>query len=300
MKPKRGIMNIQHKMDPSAMASVLIMSDAKQAKSTTKYMETKDLYANIESSITDLRRYALPVTNRTIRHRKLACMAILFICNYVKEKDATIVYVGNSPDKDIDIIRELFPSIRLVTFFETDGHIFNREVAELNHGNYLISTYKSKVVIGDESLEVSIIDEAIHKDNELHREWISAMRPRASMIRFRLSNMRTISYLGGTLYFQPWSAPYCIEYKLLSTLEELDSIYVWDISRLHKIINRHNMLTRETIAYIHPALGESTALTGMSNDFDSYMTLFILWRYATRFLEDPQQVYSVLNNFVIK
>jgi hypothetical protein len=300
-KPTRGFMNIQHKMDANAMASVLIMSDAKQAKSSTRYMEQKDLYVNNDSPTTELQRYSLPVSNRTIRHRKLACMAILFICNYVKERDATVIYVGNSPDKDVDIIREMFPTIQLITFFVSEDNIFNREVALTHKGKYLISVYKTKTIPVDSSPEESMLDDTIHQDNERHRQWIEAMQPKASMIRFRVPlGRRNISYLGGTLYFQPWSSPYCTEFKLLSTLEELNSVYVWDIVKLHKILNRHNMLTREIVAFIHPALGVSVELIGMSNDYDSYMTLYVLWRYSTRFLGDPQLVYKTLENFIIK
>ncbi|CAF4400929.1 unnamed protein product, partial [Didymodactylos carnosus] len=226
---------------------------------------------------------------QTVKHygqRKLLMSEIEFLTNVIAtaahsadSQNLLVIYAGAAPGSHTNYLSLMFPQLRFILFdhseflAEESDHIkirremFTNELAEeysTMKGNLLficdIRTFSSYAELEDD----------VKKDMTSQMQWIKIIKPRASLIKFRLP------YTAGQLYFQARST----ECRLLVTQDDISKPLIeYDNTDYDSAMFYFSTCTR-TMYYEHDYnKGEHI---GLDHCYDCRTELFILEQYVRK------------------
>eukprot|EP01028_Stygiella_incarcerata_P006405 TRINITY_DN2611_c0_g1_i1.p1 TRINITY_DN2611_c0_g1~~TRINITY_DN2611_c0_g1_i1.p1 ORF type:complete len:652 (+),score=162.69 TRINITY_DN2611_c0_g1_i1:57-2012(+) len=240
---------------------------------------------------------------KTVEHwgqRKLLFSEIEFLTLYTeppKDKDADlpekrplVVYAGAAPGTHTNFLQEvLFPWVDFVlvdpapfdarrtehievhqTFF-TDACA--REYQSDKVGDRPV-LFISDIRAIENGMNDAEIESQIKVDMSWQQDWIEIMKPRVSMLKFRLPYTKgTTPYLKGKLFLPIWGGRTTTETRLVvheaDNLEKMD----YDHTTYEEELFYHNTI-RRTQYYEHDVVGE-----GLDHCFDCASEVFVLSEY---------------------
>lgn len=258
--------------------------------------------------------------NQHLGQLKLFSNELEFMLSFVCTPDTRkkiVLYIGAGPGNHLVYLTKMFPTVewhlfdcrfddRLRTiknvqvfqryFLEEDTIRYSELNKDPNIDLFLISdirdmTYDSKNWSAKEELKLL-------KDLELQRSWVVALKPKVSMLKFRLPfpepevfslvGGETIRYLDGIIYKQPWSRGKSIETRLVVPIDK-DGTFpekVYDLSKYEQQMFYHNAILRQN-NYQFP-LRDSligtriNKILTINSRYDCAYTLILLYNYFTR------------------
>lgn len=93
----------------------------------------------------------------------------------------------------------------------------------------------SDIRVAPENMEVKKMCENVEIDMQMQWDWVKLMKPRASLLKFRLPYVNTPedakprSYLPGTIYMQAWAPVHSTETRLFTIYDKYQAITTNDI-----------------------------------------------------------------------
>lgn len=160
-------------------------------------------------------------TLSTLEHwgqRKLLLTEIEFLTrNTSPNKDYVFIYAGAAPGKHIPLLSLMFPNIKVFelwdpTKFEipenelSEKFILNNEIFTDDVAKSLKKKYKHERVLFLSDIRRTTMDEDIIEDMKWQSDWVKILRPRASLLKFRLPwDNKSTKYLKGSILIQPWA-----------------------------------------------------------------------------------------------
>lgn len=175
-----------------------------------------------------------PGIQKTVIHwgqRKLLMSEIEFLTNYSKEND-TVLYAGAAPGHHLPYLASLFPSLKFIlvdpepftsTVFNNQqinvrkDMFFDENMAREFSGRddiLFISDIRTKNVSNMEDVED--IESTVIEDQLRQMRWHLLMRPKYSMLKFRLPyGEGTTEYFDGTIYLPVWGPVNTTETRLV-------------------------------------------------------------------------------------
>lgn len=200
--------------------------------------------------------------NAHIGQRKLLLSEMNFLCSATQTNSAlTILYVGAAPGHHLVILSKLFQKCKFILY---DGAPFAKELHddptrfELHNEYFTNETcqkYKdieNLIFISDIRLSApdkNVFEDQVSRDMEVQRDWVRLLRPKLSLLKFRLpyflKHGDTYRYLQGTLYYGIWPKRSSGESRLLVTREDLDKPEVdYDFQAYEETMAYHNDIRR--------------------------------------------------------
>lgn len=162
--------------------------------------------------------------NKHIGQRKLLVNEINFLA---QNPGRTVVYAGAAPGIHIKLLAELFPEREFILY---DPHKFAISPTDrIRIVNTIFTDTDAKQYAGQDVLFISDIrsgedhmshgdfEKSVAYDLELQKKCIHIMKPKKSMLKFRLPfNSDEISYFDGDIILQPWAPPTSAETRLIT------------------------------------------------------------------------------------
>lgn len=258
-------------------------------------------------------------TNTHLGQLKLFCNELGFLLNYVCDENMAthrkiFLYIGAGPGEHVVILAKMFPTIiwhlfdnrftdKLRTmknvqiferYFTDDDVALYRDLSMKPETDvYLVSdirnmSYASGAWTVEEELKVV-------EDMSLQASWVKAIKPRFSMLKFRLPFYEEavvkhyggeyVNYLDGIIYKQPWARNKSTETRLVVDGSNIrDRQY--SFRKYESQMFYHNVVTRNT-TFLFPLSKElnrvkvSRNLT-LDNHYDSAYTISLLYNYFKR------------------
>jgi hypothetical protein len=130
-------------------------------------------------------------------------------------------------------------------------------------------------------------EERVVIDMKSQMNWVQTMKPKASMLKFRLPYpppAGSTKYLDGDIFFPVWGGRTTSESRLMVT--DPDKLRVYDHNDYEDLMFHFNTVTRTTY-YPHSLQGE-----GLDHCYDCNAELFILRNYLQKIkgIEDPEEL----------
>lgn len=265
---------------------------------------------------------------------KLLISEIDFLVRYWDPSEVakpTVVYVGAATGHHIGVLATMFPWVQFDLY---DGRPFDPNLSKFRNVTTTQSLFTEDHVrryadrddvffVSDirtlEYNQAEIQSETSLKQNEmivkrdmdLQMGWVQAIKPVRAHLKFRLhyghkfmvDSIPFQTYLDGTVYRQPWAPQTSTECRLVPypDLRMRD----WDYVKHESQMFYHNVVIRETGTAFENFIDTnhepfSTEL-GLTNDYDSAATMFILNGYLAK-LGIPQSRDNLLKlaRFVIE
>lgn len=190
--------------------------------------------------------------------RKLFLSEIEFL-NLFGKKSEYFIYIGAADGKHIKNLSELFPDIHFILYdprdFDPDLVIYTKQTDKVEIRQQFFTDkdieqfkqapYKDNVLIVSDIRNIpegfklgsqneyaaddisEQMDENVVEDMKRQMNWCAAIRPVASMLKFRLPyTPGQTEYLGGDVYFQTWAGETSSETRLITS--NFDERVVYD------------------------------------------------------------------------
>uniref|UniRef100_A0A6C0AEH3 Cap-specific mRNA (nucleoside-2'-O-)-methyltransferase n=1 Tax=viral metagenome TaxID=1070528 RepID=A0A6C0AEH3_9ZZZZ len=264
---------------------------------------------------------------------KLLMSEIQFLNNYW---DATIhpkpivLYIGAAPGTHIALLSKMYPSI---TF-----HLYDKPVKPIVFDEVLKN--KEKIVIHEKYFEDTDLKEwkngkdwnniflisdirnlSYNKENnaqksekealedmEIQANWVKDLNPVQSLLKFRLPynyewvKTKQYDYLDGLVYLQQWAPKNSTECRLVPNKPY--SNRSWDFVEYEKRMAYHNNVTRIEDKFINILTEDMKPISiklGLTNDYDSMATVFIITEYLMKFgIESDEEITLEVLSFIMK
>jgi hypothetical protein len=164
--------------------------------------------------------------------RKLFLAELEFLTMYANPNDI-VVYVGSAPGNHTYFLTLLFPFIRkfilidpspfyakstsdieIIQDFFKPEHIEQIKKEYSSDNILFISDIRSACPMqeDDETVEMKV-----KQDMQIQMDWVLALKPRKSMLKFRLPwESGETEYLDGDIYYQPWAPSTSTETRLIT------------------------------------------------------------------------------------
>lgn len=210
-------------------------------------------------------------TNVHLGQRKLMLSEIQLLLEYYKKNAVhpTIVYIGAAPGTHLLHLSEMFPFVKFVLF---DGAVFDKRlhewpnVYEIHEGKKgFFTTEKCKdlkahltrskinniifisdIRLGNEDSEM--FEKGILKDMELQKEWVQIMKPKLSLLKFRMAYTMKhgdyLDYLKGDILYGIWPKQQSGETRLLVQEKDNNKIIKYDFKSYEETMFFHNKYVR--------------------------------------------------------
>lgn len=218
--------------------------------------------------------------------RKLLMSEIEFLTMFADENDI-VVYAGAGPGKHIPYLAEMFPDL---TFELWDPNpfsikqtkqikIFNEYFTEDVAGKYTKDGKKilfmSDIRTADPNkLGEDEVEEYVFNDMEMQQKWHEIIKPKKSMLKFRLPWAKgKTKYLKGDIYIQVWAPQTSTETRLIPT----KGYYNYDNTKYESQMMYFNNITRVSL-YEHNIKGE-----GIDYCYDCRGEVDILEKYFKKY-----------------
>lgn len=241
---------------------------------------------------------------------KLMMTEVHFLTTYWDPEKITnpvVVYAGAAPGEHLPFLSSMFPTF---TFHLYDPRPFTIRATERLHlyQQYFTDEDAQRWSGRDDVFFISDIrtadhvtmketenEEAIAEDMKRQAHWHEMIAPIRSMLKFRLPYTyewapKTMKYLAGTVYRQPWAPQTSTETRLVPDVPS--SMMDWDIKKYESQLFYHNTIVREKFLYSNPYVDASQGLT---LDYDSTAHAYILSRYISKIRKEEPTAALVLN-----
>lgn len=210
-------------------------------------------------------------TNVHIGQRKLLLSEIQLLTTWYKEQKnhPIVLYVGAAPGSHLIVLSYMFPSAFFILY---DGAKFDTQLAkypniyELHEGKQgfvdttMIRNIKKRfqgrgnnslIFISDIRLDAkddNAFESAVYKDMQNQQEWMEILRPKMSLLKFRMSyNMRhgdKLVYTKGDIMYQIWPKPASGETRLLVRQADIGKKIPYDFKEYEENMAFHNTYKR--------------------------------------------------------
>ena len=170
--------------------------------------------------------------SKHLGQHKLFLTLLYFMIHY-GHLSHTVVYAGSAPGSNIFIISEMFPRHRFVLYDTApfDKRLLSRPNVKVYHQLFLkedAEKWKHKGILFLSDIrnprigqvnkeETQEQQDIVNEDMNLQSEWIRAMRPAMSMLKFRLRwDHNTTFYWDGDVMIQPYAPLRSSETRLIT------------------------------------------------------------------------------------
>ena len=260
---------------------------------------------------------------------KLFTSELVFLTHYYDQTEVSdLVYVGAAPGEHIVPLSKMFPTIKFHLFDKNDfdGRLNQCKNVEINKRYFDeedIKMWKTKacLFISDirtlsyDSSKTKIEDmkkneDIVWEDMNLQRAWVEEIKPRYSLLKFRLpyaekfelEKGKTRDYLDGIVYIQPFCKPVSSETRLCVPGKQITE-RKWDIVSYERKLFHHNFTTRHKTKFTNPFTKNMKHIyqeVGLYNDFDSVYLAHVVMEYMNKVgkLATEESVQKILKFIV--
>lgn len=260
---------------------------------------------------------------------KLFCNELMFL-NLYYDPAANIkdlVYIGAAGGHHLDVLTKLYPDLHFhlydtgkfypklervsnITIYNkyfTDEDVQKWKLKQF----YMVSDIRS---LSYDSSKNELNDrvsneELVWSDMRLQKKWVEIMKPRYSMLKFRLPYAESFElekgstrmYLDGTVYIQPFCKKASSETRLVI---DGDNIYdrEWDLLEYEEKMAFHNKIVRNERKFYNPLDDKEHIFyqQGLYNDYDSAAFTNIVIDYMTKvgMDVDPDSTREFMKNIL--
>lgn len=253
-------------------------------------------------------KYSKKKGEKSVNHwgqRKLLLSEIEFLTEYSSPGDI-VVYVGAAPGTHIKWLSDLFPKLKFILYDPADFQIqstdqitihkqfFTDETAMLyTSGNILficdIRTADYNLMKDEE------VEEAVVKDQLMQLKWYQIMKPKYSMLKFRLPwGKGTTEYLDGKIFLPVWGRPTTTETRLVVARNA--GIKIYDNTKYEEQMSYFNNITRVT----YYERSQKFNLIGLDHCYDCSSEIVIVLNYIAKYCEwrDNKELHALIE-FII-
>lgn len=204
--------------------------------------------------------YGVTPPSKHIGQRKLLLNELYLFTQVLHPLDnVTIVYVGAAPGYHLEASLWLFPNVKWILY---DGRKLQLPVNDrvTFHQRYFTMddarSYAGKNVVFVSDIRrtgaeggVAEHHAAIEEDMRLQESWVKAMKPRLSMLKFRLpyGGVTSYRYLAGDILLQPYAKPDSTETRLI--VKDSVGQRTYNPAIYEEQLSYHNMITRPLTNY---------------------------------------------------
>lgn len=257
------------------------------------------------------KKYEVRKERRTVNHwgqRKLFLSEIEFLTLYSNDGD-TVVYAGAAPGTHTKYLSDLFPTIKFVLVdpspfivkpeknkIEVRNEFFTDEMAaEFSDRDDVlficdIRTADYKV------LTIEEVEDAVERDQEYQMKWHLIMKPRYSMLKFRLPwGKGTTEYLDGDIFLQIWAPQSSTETRLIVHRDA--KIKKYDHTKYEEQMFYFNTITRVNY-YARDFLFN---VPGLDHCYDCSAEILVILQYFIRYdssLISNDDLFGKINKFI--
>jgi cap2 methyltransferase len=214
--------------------------------------------------------------------RKLLISEIEFLTNY-GYAGATVVYAGAAPGTHIPLLARLFADMHFILFDPLPlgfleckrvtwrKELFTEETAREFTGKDVL--FISDVRSGSlKTMQSAEMEACVAKDMQAQQQWHILMKPRKSMLKFRLPWAKgKTTYLDGQVYLPVWGTQTTTEARLVPHGDEQRE---WDNTHYEGQMFHFNTYTRQQ-CYPHDAVYET-----LDHCYDCTAELRVLQQYS--------------------
>lgn len=240
--------------------------------------------------------------------------------DHIKNPNPLILYIGAAPGTHIYILSKMFPKFEFHLYDKPNLPIVFDEIIKNNpqiiiHEKYFtdedIEEWKLKknvYLISDiRSLNYNTSgnddkeNENIAKnDMKMQEKWLKEINPVKALLKFRLPynyqwlEEKEFEYTDGLLYLQQWAPQNSTECRLVPNYPY--TTRKWNISVHESMMFYHNKITRQEEKFINIFTEENEHIStklGLTNDYDSIATSYIITQYLIKFAVDPREEYCI-------
>ena len=209
------------------------------------------------------------LNNVHMGQRKLMLSEIQLLNTYYKKNvvDPIVVYVGAAPGIHLLELSRMFPKVRFVLY---DGARFDArlknmpQVFEVHEGEFFTDAtceyirkrffdtkhdnilFISDIRLGENTREK--FEAGVTRDMEMQQNWVQALRPKMSLLKFRMSyhmkHCEKLKYLKGKILFQVWPKALSGETRLLVSNEDRFVMAEYDFKSYEEALFYHNKYVR--------------------------------------------------------
>ena len=241
-----------------------VTTSAKNAIPFSTHLTRFNKTATYDSKLT------LAEQNKHFGQTKLLMSEIQLLTMYYKnnpKSNPVIIYIGAAPGIHLEYLKYLFPKVKFILY---DGAPFHRKL----QGAVFDDTYelhnefftdekckelKKRLVKPDvDILFVSdirlggktkkLFEEQVARDNELQLGWVKILKPKYSLLKFRLpyflKHGQSLSYVKGKAMFQIWPKVDSTETRLLVTRANIGTTIKYDFKSYEETLFYHNKWVR--------------------------------------------------------
>jgi hypothetical protein len=259
------------------------------------YKNDMDLYLNSKftrvinksyPAIDYIERKQLPRTTVHLGQRKLLYTEVEFFTLFLKPKSKSIViYAGAAPGSHIPYLKDMFPNITFILYDPrpydprlkhlkdtyTYQEYFTNDVAQ-----QLKKTFKDEDIYFISDIRTVVTEEDINSDLNMQKDWVEILKPRYSMLKFRLPrNTEDYKYMSGDVYLQIWSPISSTETRLM--VPEEYTMIDYNVNLYEGQLQYFNRIARVQY-YPH-----SYDIPGFDHCYDCYSELKILEKYYQKY-----------------
>lgn len=238
----------------------------------------------------------VPHNQRSVNHwgqRKLLLSEIEFLTLY-GEPGCLVVYAGAAPGTHTAYLANLFPEMKFLCVDPAEFKLKSSDRIEVRRGFFTDDTVEelrarsepilfiSDIRTGDPKVQNSKeVEEAVKFDQELQKNWVLKLNPKASMLKFRLPWEGGVTeYLDGQVYLPIWGRETTTETRLISVSPY--KLVKYDNKKYEEQCFYFNRVTRVQY-YEHPVMAE-----GMDHCYDCASEDFVLQEYLTKHSSCPR------------
>ncbi len=206
--------------------------------------------------------------NQHLGQRKLMLSEIQFLTVYYSRntRHPTVLYVGAAPGSHLLFLHALFPHVKFMLYdgasfdarlrtrpdvFELHNDFFTLETCLHLRSTLTRATLVNLLFISDIRLSAATsvkFEQQVQRDMEQQAEWVRALRPQYSLLKFRFPYLphrtKTMPYLKGDLYYGVWPKATSGETRLLVSRSSAEQVQKYDFKAYEENLHFHNVVRR--------------------------------------------------------
>ena len=222
-----------------------------------KKLYTNNYYRILKNDLPRRKYYVQSNIPKTTMHwgqRKLLLSEIEFLTKYSSSGDL-VIYAGAAPAIHTPMLAELFPQLKFILIDPIPFAIKPTKNMELRN-EYFTSVMAKEFIdkdilficdirIANDTKHYKPSEKEVKNDMLLQQKWVEIMRPKYSMLKFRLPwNEDKMEYLDGNLYLQPWGPRTTTETRLIVEKSLINNKKIWDCKKYEEQMFYFNTITR--------------------------------------------------------
>lgn len=250
---------------------------------------------------------------KTVNHwgqRKLLMSEIEFLTNYSKEND-TVLYAGAAPGNHVPYLANLFPLLKfvLVDPMPFSVNVFDHKQLTIRKDTYFDDDMAREFSGRDDILFISDIrttsisemkdeedvESQIIEDQLKQMRWHLLMRPKYSMLKFRLPyGEGTMQYFDGDIYLPVWGPVNTTETRLV--VGRNPEIKIWNNKEYEENMAYFNNVQR--VSYYNHNLKNYC----LDHCYDCSSEIYILgnylYKYRANVLHTQEQFWNTITSLI--